>query len=417
MTTIELALDGIPELAAVWSGDGDLFDALAASEGEVPRPAEPDTDWSPGAIRKRAQRVLLGKLAEFMEQWPMSVGGWEEYLPVTTTAERTASPAVRGRIDWVQTVRIGGWPPRQYVQRHRRRSTDEVVLTATAWLSHHLDAALQAVSRPEGFSPELVKRVKEPIAVLSAVVQESMADTNPVRPDRLDIQSMKAAGYPWRSVALAAEEIARLADDINALAYELVHANPASSLAWRMFHLSVFGVVVASLREARCRLRWLVPLAAGTRGPHLSVETEDGTAWDLWYEAKGVRHRYGVGGGPYPEAIADVREVGGPIGADIALIRPGERALLLECKWSDKPSYVGRTGYHQASSYALDARLGLADEVWSLVVGPREFVERTSITVQPLQEFGVVLGSTCLPEVGVVVRAFLSRDPALLRQG
>jgi len=414
LTAIELPLDGIPELAAAWSGDGNLFDALAASDGEESLPEDLDTDWSPGQIRKRSQRVLLGKLADLIEKWPSSVGGWEEYLPVTTTAERTASPAVRGRVDWVQTVRRGGWPPRQFVQRQRRRSTDEVVRTATAWLSQRLDAALRAVSQPAAFSPDLVKRVEGPIGVLSAVVRESMADTNPVQPDRLDILSMKAAGYPWRSVALAAAETARLASDVSALAYELVHAELGPELAWRMFHLSVFGVVVASLREARCQLRWLAPLAPGTPGPQISIRAEDGTAWDLWYEAKGARNRYGVGGGPYPEAVSSVRGVGSPIGADIALVRPGDRALLLECKWSDKPPYVGRTGYHQASSYALDARSGLAAEVWSLVVGPQEFVAGTSITMLPAEALGVVLGSTCVPGVRGVVRAFLSRDPALL---
>jgi len=75
----------------------------------------------------------------------------------------------------------------------------------------------------------------------------------------------------------------------------------------------------------------------------------------------------------------------------------------------------GGTGYHQTSSYApLDASSGLTAEVWSLAVGPQEFVAGTSITMLPAEALGVVLGSTCVPGVRGVVRAFLSRDPALL---
>jgi len=74
----------------------------------------------------------------------------------------------------------------------------------------------------------------------------------------------------------------------------------------------------------------------------------------------------------------------------------------------------GGTGYHQTSSYALDASSGLTSEVWSLAVGPQEFVTDTSITMLPAEALGVVLGFTCVPGVRGVVRAFLSRDPALL---
>lgn len=56
----------------------------------------------------------------------------------------------------------------------------------------------------------------------------------------------------------------------------------------------------------------------------------------------------------------------------------GKRALSFECKWSADGQYVGRHRYLQASSYLVEARSGLAHDVWSYVIGPKEVVPAQS---------------------------------------
>ncbi len=75
LTDLSLPRAGIDELAMAWSGDGSLFDALAASEDE--------TSWSARDIKKRAERILLGKVQAHLDHWPQSVQRWQEFLPVT----------------------------------------------------------------------------------------------------------------------------------------------------------------------------------------------------------------------------------------------------------------------------------------------------------------------------------------------
>jgi hypothetical protein len=405
LTTITMPEAGIEELASVWSGDGALFDALAA--------ADLDADWTSQQIRKRAERTLLGRLRPQLAQLPATVDQWRGYLPVTSTTERRVAAAPRGGVSWTQTVRRFGWPPSQYVGRIRQRSADEMALTTLAWLSGRLSATLAHVASPAAFSPSLVAEVTGPIEVLREVVQSVMPDTAALRPERPDLLSLFSSGYPWRAVAEAAQLVDRFESKPSFLAFELVKAEP--DLAWRLFHLAVFGCLIAALRKQQFRIRWNSPLAPGFDGPQAAAQSPDGTQWDIWFESSGMRQAYGVGHGPYPRALASIKGVGGPIGADVALVDRGARALLLECKWSDKSDYVGRDGYHQASSYALDARSGIVDRVWVFVVGPVEVVPFTSTAIEPSETLNVVLGSTSAPSVDNVVGAFLADDPLLLR--
>jgi hypothetical protein len=63
---------------------------------------------------------------------------------------------------------------------------------------------------------------------------------------------------------------------------------------------------------------------------------------------------------PYRESTAGINVTQKSIDADVMLCVPGKRALMLECKWSPVGAYVGRDGYHQASSYLVEARAGIA---------------------------------------------------------
>ena len=103
--------------------------------------------------------------------------------------------------------------------------------------------------------------------------------------------------------------------------------------------------------------------------------------------------------------------VGSSIRPDMLLIRHPSRALVLECKWSAEPSYVGRDGFHQASSYALDTLNGLASEVWSLVVGPQEIIPTPNLALAERESMKIVLGSTAAQELGQIVRLFFQGNP------
>jgi hypothetical protein len=110
-----------------WSSDGQIFAALAAI-------TDPSLDmaWSARDIRRRAHRVMLGKLEDTLQQWPTSAQQWAEHLPITTISERTITPTIAGRVNWAETVRRFGWPPAHFVTRSRSRTADEVALTTLA---------------------------------------------------------------------------------------------------------------------------------------------------------------------------------------------------------------------------------------------------------------------------------------------
>lgn len=89
----------------------------------------------------------------------------------------------------------------------------------------------------------------------------------------------------------------------------------------------------------------------------------------------------------------------------------------MECKWSTDPGYVGRYGYHQAASYALEARAGLAPDVWSFIVGPDELVSANSVSDSLRTSTGVVLGATSPMRLPDVIAGWLADDLSRLQAG
>jgi hypothetical protein len=97
-------------------------------------------------------------------------------------------------------------------------------------------------------------------------------------------------------------------------------------------------------------------------------------------------------------------------------MRPSERALIFECKWSAWGPYVGRDGIHQAASYALQARAQLVRSARSYVVGPAEVVPETSYSLAAWDEIEVILGTTNIDFISPLVGNFLRNEsePALV---
>lgn len=391
---------GVAEVLGGWSGEGSIFDDVAFVAG-------PEAlDWTAADVRRRARRVLLGLLDPVTEQFPRTRGAWDEYLPSSTISERDVLRVPTGGVDWRETRRRHGWPPREYAARSRRRIIDEVAVGTLAWLARELGFVIDDTrSQSSQTADQVAERV--------AVINEALApwtEVAPARPDRLDLLSLASSGYPWTAVSTAAEMLVKAELDPEFIAFELIAPDP--DLGWRLFHLATYGMVIRALRNHRFYLSWRRPLSGSRPGAQIEAIAPSGTRYDLWFEAGAARGSYGLDKNAYQDAVASIVGVGGSIGVDVMLVEVGVRALLLECKWSADVSYVGRYGFHQSASYALDAVAGIADEVWSFVVGPREIVPSTNVATTYHDQLGVVLGSTSPERVADVVSAFLAGEPS-----
>lgn len=401
LTSPVLPRSGLNELLRGWTGDGDVPRAVAASRAD-------EHCWSERDIRERGQRIALGQLADDLQRLPQSEHEWSAALPAASLTTKAVAVAPSGGIRWAETVRRHGWPPAAYARRHRHRVTDETALTTLAWLSLRLDAYGHACQS----SPALFERVRPAVAAMRRAMTH-LEDPNPLRPDRADLRSLNSSGQPWPVVSRIAQFIARVDVDPAFVAFELL--SPEPDLAPRLFHLSIFGEVLRALRQAELRCIWLSPIGGVRSGPRLQCVDPYGLVMDLWFEASGSRKHYALGNGAYLRATRSIAGAGGPIGADIALVSKARNAvLLLECKWSPDPSYVARDGFHQAASYALDARNGLAERVWSFIVGPAEIIPEPNLTTQLERQSSIVLGSVSCDHLPALVDAFRSLNPRAL---
>jgi hypothetical protein len=177
---------------------------------------------------------------------------------------------------------------------------------------------------------------------------------------------------PWRSVVPVARELRTLTGaGLLELAERVIAPDP--ELAWRLFHLAVLGELLHALRTSGAQVVSLRPLGDAARGPAYTVVDADRRTWDLWFEAAGAWKRYGRDS-PYVAAAAGVPGAGQPIGTDLMLVRPNDRALLIECKYSWNPAVVARGGYEQVVAYATEAHEFAPGHVSAVVVGPADVV-------------------------------------------
>lgn len=405
MTSITLPNFDIRNILRGYSSDGPLYEALASVHDDN----DDKISWSPADLRRRAHRVLLENLKEEIIGYPSTVAKWKEYLPISTTTDRFIHSSPKDSIDWSETYRRYGWLPQRYVGRTRQRSTDEVSITTLVWVSDRLSGCLADI---ELLSPHLVSHLREPIKTMNKLVTQTLPTTEPVPPDRLVLQALASSGYPWRNLSKAAALLLRAQQDPEYLAFALL--KPEAQIEWRLFHLATFGSVVEALRLSGFRIEWRAPIGGIRPGPQINAVSPEGTSWDLWFEAAGVRTFYSVNSSTYHSTVASIKGVGAPIGADVVLINQGKRALVLECKWSPNPQYVGRDGYHQVASYALDALNGLVSEVWAFIVGPAEIIPYPTVATEAWGSIPVVLGATSTTSLSLAIKAFLQREPAII---
>lgn len=356
---------GLRETLRSWSGQGQLWNALATSSHELIA----ERVWTEAMVRRRAHRVLFERLIGMLALWPEETSSWLDALPASSETWNERSPVPGPGVSWTRT-RLEGWPPRSFVGRRRRRVPETVLSTAMRWTLERLEVVVRDGAKPAD-SAQFGALARAKVA-LSLMGIEPLASVSAAEPSPADLAAVAAEGYPWRSLVPVARELLAVGrvDALAQLALEVVA--PHDDLSGRLFHLAVLGEVLFGLRTCGATVTSRHPLGDSSRGPAYKVVDAADRQWDLWFEAAGAWGYYGADE-PYQEVAAGVPGAGGALGTDLMLIRPDECALLLECKHSSNPGVVARDGYLQALAYASEATL-LATDVTSVVVGPEGVV-------------------------------------------
>lgn len=361
-----IPLDGLTEVLRGWSGRGQLYGALAEvldRDGEV--------RWQRQDIEGRAHRILLGRLEQHLLGWPGSAEEWLHALPAQSLRNRRISDAPQAGTDWVET-RKRGWPPRQFVVRQRSRIADRFLATTLRWTIDRLAAVRKDAIRVERSVESIASA--QITAALSLRGQSPLDGTEAIRPDRAGIRVLMRSGPPWTRLAPVTEALVE-AQSADLLVFARQDLFPDPDIRWRLFHLAVLGVLLRALRERGATITSLRPLSgAADPGPSYAVEL-NGRRWDLWFEAAAIWSYYGQKS-PYQSLVRQALGYQAtPLGADILLIAPRDRAYAFECKYGET-AYTSRHGYLQAMTYGDELRECFAPRVASYVVAKNSDVVR-----------------------------------------
>lgn len=374
--------EGLSEVLRAWSGQGQLWEALAKVRDE----ASDEADWSAKDVRRRAHRILFADLTTALRQWPRRRRDWNEALPAESRRERMATPMPTSGTSWKET-RILGWPPRTFVGHSRQRVADTLSITTLRWT---LERLMRVWEDAKAIEPSVVAPVDGQMRVARELLLiEPISSTEAIEPTRSDLLAVRREGWPWNSVANVAEELRNASrGSLVELARRMVRPTDVE-LRWRLFHLGVLGTMLSALRFRGATVKSVRPLsAAATPGPSYLVRDEHGRQWELWFEAADLWRYYGLTS-PYSRATAAVRGRDRTLSADLLLMRRGERGLVVECKYSGKSGEVARGGYAQAVTYAMELRTKLVEEAKAVVVGPEETMTGVSSTRTVVGEVGV----------------------------
>jgi len=357
MSSPPVPADGLSQVLSGWSGQGQLLEALAAVAGDEPI----ERRWTARDIRRRAHRVFFAELLPDIAQLPATQRAWADAIPAASTATREIVSTPAARVDWAATSRLG-WPPRSFAVRRRARTPEELLTRCLVWALDHLDDPVAG----------------QLAAARGARTIDAVALAAPERPDRHDLSGLRHAGRPWRTVAAIAARLITPDRNIDELAARLIA--PDEALRWRLFHLAVLGELLLGLRDTGMRLTSLRPLSAATTGPVYQGLILGGPQVEIWFEAAGV-WAFSSLPSPYREATAGLDGAGArSLGPDLLLVS-GDRALIVECKYSASGAYVA-TGYEQILAYAAELQGVVAPTVEAVLVGPDGVVRdaRGSIT-------------------------------------
>jgi hypothetical protein len=356
----------------MWQGAGELWSAVAAAASD-----ETTRRWTAEDVRRRALRVLLPKVARDIVALPRDRRAWEEGLAAESRTTLRRGTAARGRVDWGRTAR-GTWPPTELVYRARQRRPDSVLANALAWAVERAQRLLDAA--PSTLT-ELEQSAVERLEVLAAMSDHAVLygrEPQPLAGD--DVRALRGSGYPWRDLARVANSIITIeARGLEHLALELLA--PDAEMGGKLFHLGVCGEMVYGLQQLGCVVESVRPIGGGQASDRPAFRTlHAGVEWELYFESAGIWRELDLRQ-PYVDAVSALVGTSQALSADLLLIdRQGRRALILECKDSYDATYVGRSGYHQATTYLIEAEGRLSDETVALTIGHAGTVCGMSVT-------------------------------------
>ncbi|MCA1377001.1 MULTISPECIES: hypothetical protein [unclassified Bradyrhizobium] len=249
--------------------------------------------------------------------------------------------------------------------KESERNADLMIVTNLRWIVSEL---IKVRKQATNLFPDVDRNIRPQLDVAERLLNfEAMASAASTRPSRHELKAIRREGAPWGAVCEVADELISAETSVDHLAARLLV--PDDAIRWRLFHLGVLGVLLASLREHGCILDSLRPLSAGAARPAFRVRDKIGRSWELWFEAAGIWSHNGIRA-PYTEATEALEGVSRSLGADILLFRKGESALIIECKYSHSKDMVARNGYYQATTYGAEIRSRLAKNVAAVAVGP-----------------------------------------------
>lgn len=360
--------EGLAAVLSSWTGRGSLYEALS-----VPADETDPRRWSESDVRTRANRVLFSLLEPALARWPSRASYWLDLLPATKVRTEEVRTHPFSGVAWAQSRRAYGWPPSAFVGKSSTREVDTLAVQVLRWTIERLQ---QVWADAVSLAPDLHSSSADPLAAaLQLLAHEPLATVHPAAPARSDLVALKREGAPWGAVA----EVAKLLHDAEASSDFLVHQllMPDDDIRWRLFHLGTFGVLLATLRAEGCQVVSKRPISASSGAPNYVVRTPAGEDYQLWFEASGVWAELDMVS-PFVEATSSVRRATRTNGADILMLSPGRKALVVECKYSWNADFVARNGYYQAVAYGAEARSRFATEVISAAVGPDGVVNGTS---------------------------------------
>lgn len=405
LTALHVPLEGVAYVLSGWSGQGSLYRALSVVED----PEGIERKWDEETIRRRAERILLEHVRADLERWPRSVDEWLPHLPISSRAQALISQVPHGRVDWRETSRRFGWPPRAYVTRLRERDIADVTVSTLAWTVGAIDRIVDGAKRA-GALEARVPALDIPLSAAREALAHTHVPDDLPRPDHHDLESLGRSGRPWSDVEPVAAKLVRSETDLDWFALQLLAPDP--DFRWRLYHLAVLGHVLMALHAQGASIRWQAPMGVGAAGPNFVARMADGTTVDVWFEASGSRTYYRQGDSTYRRVMRSVLGSESSIGADLGLFIPNRgHALLLECKFSAYGPYVARNGYHQAAGYALNER-DAWNRTWSYVIGPQERVAAPAHVELGDEHRHLAIGVSAVPWIPELVAAFLVDAPS-----
>lgn len=385
---------GLAAVLSNWAGRGSLFEALS-----IPIDQRDERRWTSADVRRRANRVLLGKLDPLFKRWPKRAGQWLDYLPAARTQKRVVEPTPFSGVNWAESRRNFGWPPSAFSGRYAERSADMLSVQVLRWSLSRLKTIWLDVRRVH---PDTLLASNEQFeAALALLSLEPLASSTEGRPARSDLVALRREGAPWGGVADVAHQLVVAERSMEHLLLELLL--PDDEIRWRIFHLAVLGLMLIALRSSGCTVTSLRPLSAQSSGPNYEVRMPNGRLCHLWFEASSVWAFHSVTS-PFVEATRGMKNVARSNGADLLLLDENRRALIVECKYSSNPERVAREGYYQAVAYAAEASSRLVEQVVAVAVGPESTVPGASFTKLKVGTVGTVPPS----QVGRLVEEFVA---------